>query len=498
MRILLATLPVFATAACVTATDTSTPLTGEPDLVIRNVTVIDPARSSRETSRDVIIDNGRIVAVRTSGQRAPNADRTIDGTGQFLMPGLMDMHVHVNLRPIHHSTLALLLANGVTGVRDMGSDCQRPGGITMCIDEVQATAAAIENGEVTGPRLLQLSSSKISSIGRPDDAAELARLHYPQNEAEGATTARGLIARGAGILKIGDYVEGGAYREIIREARTAGVRVGGHIPIQMSVAQAVEAGQETIEHARDLPLDCSTGGSGYRTDAAAAVIAGNRPAGSASRASIAVSSHSPELCAQQINAMVRSAAYYVPTHLTRELDYRAGDPAYRNDPLRAYVPPMQWRMWERDLDRSARATPEDVAMLERFFRLGLTLTGQAHRAGVRIMAGTDANDTMVVPGFSLHRELGFLVDAGLSPMAALQSATSVPAQYLGRSNMYGGVQRGMMADLLLLRADPMADIANTRSIVAVIQNGRVRDRVALDALLEQARLAAAAAPSPRQ
>lgn len=498
MRILFAALPVFATVGCATATNVDSPLTGAPDLIIRNVTVIDPARSSRETSRDVIIDNGRIVAVRTSGRRPPAADQTIDGTGQFLMPGLMDMHVHVNLRPIHRSTLALLLANGVTGVRDMGSDCQRPGGITMCIDEVQAAAAAIENGELTGPRLLQLSSGKISSIGRPDDAAELIRLYYPQNEAEGATTARGLIARGAGILKIGDYVEDGAYRAIIREARAAGVRVGGHVPVQMSVAQAVEAGQHTIEHARDLPLDCSTEGARHRAEAAAAVIAGNRPAGGAARASLAVSNQNPELCAQQINAMVRAAAYYVPTHLTREMDYRAGDPAYRNDPLRAYVPPMQWRMWERDLDRTARATPEEVAVLERFFRLGLTLTGQAHRAGVRIMAGTDANDTMVVPGFSLHRELGFLVDAGLSPMAALQSATSVPAQYLGRSDAFGGVQRGMMADLLLLRADPLADIANTRSIVAVIQSGRVRDRTALDALLDQARAAVAAVPPPRQ
>ncbi len=490
----LVIMSLLATSACI-STGAPSQSAGIADVAIRNVTVIDPASGTRRAGRDVLIDDGRIVAVVASSGADRPAETQIDGTGRFVMPGLMDMHVHSNLRPIHESTLALLLANGVTGVRDMGSDCQRPGGIAMCLAEMRASADAITAGTLFGPRQLQLSSSKILTLGAPERADDPARVYYPQNAEEGRATAATLIARQPGILKTGDHIEAGAYLALIAAAHSAGVRVGGHLPVAMSVADAARAGQDSIEHARDLPLDCAIGGAAFRREASASIAAGRRPEGrGAARAALAVAGQDAALCADQIAAMVRAGTYYVPTHLTREMDFRAGEAAYRDDPLRAYVHPQLWRRWEQDLGRTAEATPEEVAAFREFFRLGLALTGRAHRAGVLIMAGTDANDTMVVPGFSLHRELGFLVEAGLSPMAALQAATSVPARYLGRTTDMGGVSPGMVADLLLLRADPLADIANSRQIEAVIFGGRVRDRAALDLLLDQARAAATVPP----
>jgi imidazolonepropionase-like amidohydrolase len=173
------------------------------------------------------------------------------------------------------------------------------------------------------------------------------------------------------------------------------------------------------------------------------------------------------------------------------MDFRAGDAHFRSDPRMAYVAPQLAQMWSRDLDRYAKASPADAEALKNFYQLGLRLTGQAHRAGVKIMAGTDSNDTMIFPGFSLHDELGNLVAAGLSPMDALRAATTVPAEYLRRRADFGSLSPGHLADIVLLGADPMANIGNTKSIFLVMQGGKVFDRSELDALLEKARLLAA-------
>ena len=249
-----------------------------------------------------------------------------------------------------------------------------------------------------------------------------------------------------------------------------------------------DMGLTTIEHARDLPVDCSTYGTVYRGQVMAKIMGEDVPwPDRKALPGKARDTFDKPTCDRQIAAMVRAGSYYVPTHLTREMDYRAGEAAYRNDPRKAYIPAMQQAGWDGDLDRTTKMLGELASDLGDFFRLGLATTRMAHDAGVKVMAGTDANDTMVFPGFSLHDELAHLVAAGLTPMEALQAATSVPAEYLGRSDDFGGVSAGKLADLLLLDADPTVDIANTTQISAVVQGGRMRDRAALDALLREVR-----------
>ncbi|HEX8449630.1 MAG TPA: amidohydrolase family protein, partial [Allosphingosinicella sp.] len=170
-----------------------------------------------------------------------------------------------------------------------------------------------------------------------------------------------------------------------------------------------------------------------------------------------------------------------------------------SDPNRKYVSKARNAVWDKDLEETAAVPPEERAALDRFFRHGLMITGLTHLAGVPIMAGTDASDTMIVPGFSLHRELALLERAGLSPMDALRSATSVPARYLGRARLNGGISAGKEADLVLLRADPLSDVRNIGSIEAVISDGRLFDRAALDSLLAEAeRSALASAATERR
>ena len=492
MKLFLPSLIAVSLSTAVAAKPAVEPV----DLVIRNVTVIDPASRKVAKRRDLIVDNGRIVGVSASGKAVRAADRVIDGTGKFAIPGLIDMHVHTGLRPIHQSTLLLNLANGVTGVRDMASDCQRPGGVALCLDEMRQSAAAIEAGKLPGPRLLALSTMKIQTIGRPADPADPRSIYYPRNAEEGAATAAALLARKPDIIKIGDPLDAGAYQALLTAARQAGIEASGHIPLGLSVADVSRMGQRSIEHARDLPLDCSTYGAKFRAEMKAG-LPEKAPSFEAGleRIKKSVESQDKAVCRNQIAAMVKGGTYYVPTHLTREMDFRASDPQYRADPRMVYVAPQLAQMWKRDLDRYAKASADDVMVLKSFYQLGLRLTGQAHRAGVKIMAGTDSNDTMIFPGFSLHDELANLVAAGLGPMDALRAATSVPAEYLRRPGDLGSLRQGQLADIVLLDADPLASIANTRTIAAVIQGGRVHDRAALDAMLAQARSLAAGTAS---
>lgn len=459
------------------------------DLIISNVTVIDPETRTIKPKQDIVVNHGRIISVAKSSTKKPAAKSTIDASGKFAIPGLMDMHAHTNLRPIHESTLALMFANGVTGARDMASDCHAENSIAMCIGEMRKAAADIEAGNLTGPHLLALSSMKIQAVGGPKDASDPRALFFPQNPEQTAEMLKVLLARKPDILKIGDVLDTASYKLLLDTARSNGIEVDGHIPMQLSIGEAAAMGQRTIEHARDLPVDCSTYGATFRAALAEPLKPGEGPKlSSFDRAKNAVATQDAKVCDAQIAALKKYGTYYVPTHLTRQLDYRANDADYRNDPRMAWIGPQQRKQWARDFDKYAQSTPEQVQAYGEFFRLGLQLTGKAYKAGVKIMVGTDTGDTMIFPGFSLHDEMGLLVQAGLSPMDVLRAATTVPAEYLHRQADFGGLSNGKYADIVLLDANPIADIGNSRSIAYVIQNGRTSDRSALDKILADMRV----------
>jgi hypothetical protein len=246
-------------------------------------------------------------------------------------------------------------------------------------------------------------------------------------------------------------------------------------------------GYRSIEHARDLLYDCSGYGPEYRRREAAFVngkVGAARPT-RLERLGRTVAEYDARRCAALLRSLAATGAYYTPTHVTREMEALADNPVYRADATRRYVPAERNGRWEADLNETAALPAEEREALRRFFRHGLTITGLAHRAGVPIMAGTDANDTMIVPGYSLHRELRLLSAAGLSRMDLLRAATTVPARYLGRTADLGGIAVGKQADLVLLRSNPLANLPNSAAIETVVANGRAFTRDRLDALLQE-------------
>ncbi|HEY0113896.1 MAG TPA: amidohydrolase family protein [Allosphingosinicella sp.] len=460
------------------------------------MTVIDPATRRVLPDHSVYVSGKAIVAVLPARNRRQFKGKSvIDGTSHYLIPGLMDMHFHLFLPEPAPPSLNLLLANGVTGIREMSSDCWSiAGAVEGCVDDYRQLQSKIKAGDIAGPELLALTSTMVMGPTRLTLPPTAPSYVTPATEAEARTLLRYLATRGTDLIKTHDSIPTAAFRALMEEANLRGMKVGGHIPFAAGSLGATQMGYRSIEHARDLLYDCSRYGSEFRRREAAfadRVADAQRPP-ALERLRRTVAEFDPSLCQNLLKAVAATGAYYDPTHGTREMEARADEPAYRNDPTRKYILAERNDRWEADLNETAALPTEQRQALRGFFLHGLRITGLTHRAGIPIMAGTDASDTMIVPGFSLHNELRLLRAAGLSNMEVLRSATAVPAAYLNRSNELGGISAGKEADLVLLRHDPLRDIHNTSSIQTVIANGIVYSRTDLDVLLKEVeRLAAA-------
>ncbi|MEW5929749.1 MAG: amidohydrolase family protein [Gemmatimonadota bacterium] len=480
-------LPLLLLAGCA-APPRPAPAPEPADLAITHVAVVDVERGVLLPDRTVLVAGGRITRVAPSDSVRPGAGaRVLDGGGGYLVPGLWDMHVHLRSSTAERIDMPLFVAHGVTGVRDMSSDCAFAAQGPVCLPEMRERQRRVEAGELVGPRLLALSSWGVNGPGWLPDS--LPRFYHAATREDGRLLARHFAERGADLVKVYNRVPREGFLGLTEEARRLGLPVAGHEPDSVSAVELADAGMRSVEHARVFLHHCWPGAAEFwRTGTP-------RLSGTALRRRM-VDDYDPEVCADVFGAFVRNGTAYVPTHLTRKTEAHAADPAMRRDPRRRFVPRAQWAAWEADMDRTdaADSTPQGRRTRMDFYLKGLRATGDAHRAGVRVLAGTDAGDSFVFPGSSLHEELAELVAAGLAPAGALRAATLGAAEFLGRTADFGTVQAGRVADLVLLDGDPLADVRNTTRIRAVVLGGRPLDRAALDRLVAGAEAAAAAEP----
>jgi imidazolonepropionase-like amidohydrolase len=463
----LATLPALA-PGCGTAQRASTAEHDAPTLVIAHVTVIDPRDGSALPDRTVAIRDDRIVSVTASSAAGiPAGARTVDATGKFMIPGLWDMHVHTFFGTWvpggKEVTLPLFIANGVTGVRDMGSE----------LAPILEARAAIAGRRMVGPRMViagpmldgphtQFPAS--IAIATPDDGRRAVQM---------------LAERGVDFIKIQSYVPRDAYFAIAEECRRRGLVFAGHVPDAVRGAEAASSGQKSFEHLIGIFEGSST--------AEDALLAGGKTPGKF------LATYDADREAALIRMLVDRQTWQCPTlywergqWLVDAIDVtRDGDARYA---------PVSWRerSWPRftaSILRELDTDPLDVR--RRFVDHELGIVRRLHAAGVPLLAGTDTPAGVdVIPGVSLHRELARLVDAGLTPLAALQTATINPARFLGRLAELGTVEPGKLADLVVLDRDPRLDIAGTRAIAAVVTAGRYLARAELDAMLRDVAAAA--------
>jgi hypothetical protein len=457
----------------------------DADLAITRVAVVDVEQGRAVPDQTVLISDGRVVAIGSGARtRLRDGVRAIDGRGKYLIPGLLDMHVHMmgSGKPTEIE-MPLFVAHGVTGVRVMGAD--RP---SARPDETPGLAmhrdwqVRIASGTLVGPRLLALASWAVNGSAGISDA--MPAFYKATTREEGQQLARHLKERGFDFIKVYNNLSREGFLGLSEEARRLGLPLAGHEPGPMSALELSNAGQGSIEHSRIFLFDCFPGADSMRQGLLEV------PATALRRRMI--DEHDPARCAEVFRTFARNRTYITPTHGTRKMDAFADDSAYRRDARMKYIPLLTQRAWLADADGmvAGDSSPAGRKSFMEFYRRGRTLTREAYRAGVPVMVGTDAGDSFMFPGSSVHDELQELVTAGLSPAEALRAATLSGAEYLGRAGDLGTVQPGRLADLVLLDADPLADVANVSRIHAVILNGRVFERRALDSMLASVETAA--------
>lgn len=416
--------------------------THSPALAIRDATVVNLADGSLDPSQTVLVAGDRIVAVGPTGDlKVPRGAEVIDAAGLYLIPGLIDMHVHALWHPsVPPSFLPLFVANGVTAVRDMGGT----------LELLRETRTSLAAGSLLGPRLV--AAGAILDGPAPIHPEISIPISTPE-EAEAAVEA--VAAAGADFVKVYTLLPAGAFEAVMEAAVERELPVAGHVPAKVGPVAAAAAGMRTMEHVMS-----ELGGFCEKAETAA--------------------------CERVIAAFLKHGVWQVPTLVMQgqtEATDLCGDSRLR------FLPRVVLEFWfdgglsPKGCDAEAGSantfTPElpEEAWLARIL----------HEAGVRLLAGSDTGDVYSLPGWSLHDELYLLVDAGLTPAEALFSATGEAARALGREGELGAVQPGYLADLVLLGADPLEDIRNTQRIEAVVANGRPFGRDSLDAIL--ARLA---------
>jgi imidazolonepropionase-like amidohydrolase len=459
-------------------------------LVITNVTVIDTRGGPSLPDRTVVIRGGTIGMVLPAVNYSPVSPDAIlvDGKGKFLIPGLWDMHVHLT----SERTLALNLANGVTGLRVMWGNPAMTG---FPVPHSK-WRKEIEEGKRKGPRLVV--ASNILDGPKPIWPGSVAI----NDEAQARKAVRDAKAAGADFLKVYSLLSPEAFRAIADEAKLQGLPFAGHVPSLVSAREASDLGMRSMEHLYGLSAACSPHEAEALRERKEALDAakGNFFAAGPKLSAIDTKlreSYRDDLADSLFAKLKSNGTWQCPTLTVLRAFGSLEDPEFTADPRLRYVDPFTRMFWDPKRDfRLKSMKPEDFAAQRRSFERGLVLVGKMHKAGVPILAGTDEANPYIFPGFSLHDELALFVKAGLSPAEALRTATLNPAKFLGREATLGTVEPGKVADLVLLDADPLADIASTTKIRAVISRGRLLDRPALDGMLKAAEYPASATQKP--
>ena len=432
-------------------------------LAITNVTVVDTIGGPNRPRSIVVIQGERIVQVTNARDaKIPKAARVFDGSGKFVIPGLWDMHVHTFFGTWvpggREVTLPLFLANGVTGVRDMGSDLDP---ILSARGDAAAGRQFAPRMIVSGPMLDGPKSQFPSSIAlaKPDD---------------GRAAVAMLTGRGVDFIKIQSYVPHDTYLAVADECRKRGVVFAGHVPDDVRPAEACDQGQKSWEHLIGVFEGSSTAEEQF--------LEGKKgPARF-------LETFAPGKEAALFRRLAEKKTWQCPTLFWERGQWMVDVVDETKDPDVRYAP-ASWR--EKSWPEFRKGILKDLAtdplpIREKFVQHELEIVRRMQKAGIRFLAGTDTPAGVgVVPGFSLHRELERFVAAGFTPLQALQTATQNAADYLGRGSDFGSVEAGRMADLVLLDADPTADIRNTRRIHAVVSHGQLLSRHDLDRVLSE-------------
>jgi imidazolonepropionase-like amidohydrolase len=478
MKPIMPLIGVMVISACTASVDTA----GSPkatDIAFVDVNVVDVDGERVLRGQTVLIRGSRIAAVGSGVEVVvPRDAHIVDGSDRFLIPGLVDMHVHlfnnVSRRSPNEWALPLFVANGVTGVREMWTE-------PVSVPTVREWLRGVEQATLIAPRVL--------ATGALLNGPGAWYPHMPQiaTPTEARDFVRTAAEAGVDFIKTHSLLRPEVYAAALDEARAVGLPVDGHIPLLVRALDAAVSGHRTNEHLYQIREACTTVedqimverhrfySAPYTEEAEVALLDaevhrfGER--------------FDPVVCRGVATRLAATGQWQVPT-LVNERRWTFGPVG--GEMWLAYMPFEERQLWMRLLEDGSVTYTGERESLRRSWEATLNVVAILEEAGLGVLAGTDFGNPFVFPGFSLHEELSLLVEAGLTPAQALKAATTRPAQALEMSDSLGSIAPSQLADLVLLAANPLEDIRNTRRIEAVVLNGRYLDRRALDALLANA------------
>lgn len=462
-------------------------------LMLTGVTIVDPRTGTLAPGRSVLMEGGLIVRVGP-GDLAPGdaGVQRVAATGKYLVPGYNDMHVHALGPDDPSGGLALMLANGITGFRQMhGSD--------ELLEERRTSRLPIGKD---APALLAMPGALLTPFNANDPAMALASVHRARDE-------------GADFIKVG-LVSRPVLYAVLDEAKRLGIPVAGHVPASVDVVDAGRRGMRSIEHlgpSDGALVACSSAHVALRHELDAAPVLKGPPVRLAfldgianwmlakvvvnpatqttpddtRRRAVLVRTFDEGRCRNVARALRAAGNWQVPTLIRRKTSEQADDPAFTRDSNLRFMPPKTVELWRSTTASYIEKVPADARRLFRTdYALSLRLVKIFDEEGVPMLAGSDTVGAgWTVPGISLHQEFDELAKAGLSPLRILQMTTINSARFLSKTATMGSVEPGRNADLVLLDGDPTRDVANLHRISGLVRAGFFYDRVALDALMDR-------------
>jgi len=439
---------------------------------LTHINIIDATGTPVQTDMTVIITGNRITSLAKTGKSSiPKTANIINGRGKYLIPGLWDMHFHA-LESVFKSDyrFSLCIANGVTGVRDMWAQLNEIPQVTLWRNQFYQQPGTI-------PRF--------GAVGTMIDG--IPPVHDGSDTASTAESARLLVtkikASGSEFVKVYNNLSREAYFAIADECKKLNFPFAGHLPDVILIKEAADAGQRSIEHLAGLYNffyhDCPPR---QVIEALPNEIAKGSPL-------VPMMKQAIELCdEQQAMSIFRHLAeknvWQCPTLVVLRATHPFNENALFDDPRLKYISFAERERWQTRTGEKFKARTQQERDKEKiFFQRAVAVISQMKKAGTQFLAGTDVPNHYLYPGFSLHDELALFVEAGLSPMEALQTATVNPAKFLGTTDSLGTIEKGKIADMVLLDANPLLDINNTQQIRAVFLNGKYLSKKTLESML---------------
>jgi imidazolonepropionase-like amidohydrolase len=441
------------------------------DLLIKSVRIIDVRTGKITANQAIAVRNDSIIQVMDNKQANQyQATQTFDGGGKYAMPGLWDMHMHFGggdtLSEENKNFLPLYLANGITTIRDCAADISQD--VLQWRDE-------INKGQLQGPTIFtsgpKLEGYKSIWLGDLEIGTSV--------ELQQALDSLQKIK--VDFVKITENtIKPEIYLEALREARKRGLAISGHVPYVLTMKQVADAGLSSVEH---LTYAWK---SGVKDEAALSRGIANGEIKGADINKYILQHFDTAAAMATYRYMAAKGTYLTPTLTLGNVMAYFDQDNHAHDPYLQYIGKGLQRTYQWRVKRASSDDSAAIARRKMIYETSSSILPLLQKAGVKIMAGTDAGylNSFDYPGIGLHQELALMVKFGLTPLQALQASVINSPAYLHKTN-YGAITAGKKADILLLDANPVADIHNTQKINALVVKGKLLNRAALDRLLQE-------------